>query len=103
MYLMPNKNFSRDYKAPAPKTDFSQVAKGFKPAPTNWNWFTQGVCTPIYNQGQCGSCWAFSATETIESYHAVQGSTLTGLSIEQIVDCDTAGEDQGCEGGFPTG
>jgi len=103
MYLMPTKNFTKDYKAPAPKTDFTQKAKGFAPNPKNWDWFTQGVCTPIYNQGQCGSCWAFSATETIESYYAVQGGTLTGLSMEQIVDCDTAGEDQGCEGGFPTG
>jgi len=102
-YLMPSMNFTKDYKAPPAKTDFSAKAKGFAPNPKNWDWFTQGVCTPIYNQGQCGSCWAFSATETIESYYAIQGGKLTGLSIEQIVDCDTHGEDQGCEGGFPTG
>jgi cathepsin F len=103
-YLMPNMNFTRDYVAPPVKTDFSQVNTRFGgPNPTQYDWFTQGVCTPIYNQGQCGSCWAFSATETIESYWALEGNQLTQLSIEQIVDCDTAGQDQGCNGGFPSG
>jgi len=102
-YLMPRVNFTRDYKAPPAKTVF-ETTNVAKPNPMNWDWFTQGVCTPIYNQGQCGSCWAFSATETIESYHAFKsGKQAVGLSMEQIVDCDTAGEDQGCEGGFPTG
>jgi C1A family cysteine protease len=73
------------------------------PNPTNYDWGSAGVITPVYNQGQCGSCWAFSATETIESYFAIQGGQLTQLSMEQIVDCDTAGQDQGCNGGFPTG
>jgi len=102
-YLMPRVNFTSDYKAPAPKVDFSVKAKSFAPDPSNWDWSQQGVCTPIYNQGQCGSCWAFSATETIESYYAIQGGALTQLSMEQIVDCDTGGQDQGCEGGFPSG
>jgi len=102
-YYLMKKNFTRDYKAAPVKTDFTMKATGYAPNPTNWDWFTQGVCTPIYNQGQCGSCWAFSATETIESYHAILSGNLQGLSMEQIVDCDTAGEDQGCEGGFPTG
>jgi len=105
-YLMPTTNFA-DYVAPAAK-DFSVEhkanAKGCTPDATNYNWFSQcGACTPIYNQGQCGSCWAFSATETIESYLFLGGGSLTPLSISQIVDCDTAGEDEGCNGGFPTG
>jgi cysteine peptidase B len=65
-----------------------------------FDWGSKGVVTPVYNQGQCGSCWAFSATETIESYFALGGGTLTQLSMEQIVDCDTS--DHGCEGGFPS-
>jgi len=97
-YLMPNSVF-QDYVAPPVKTDFT-VAKNFAPDPTTWNWFTKGVCTPVYNQGQCGSCWAFSATETIESYFVVGGGKLTGLSMEQIVDCDTS--DHGCNGGMPS-
>jgi C1A family cysteine protease len=111
-YRMPSMNFTRDYKINAPlKTTFGLSedlkAKGFAPDPTNYDWFTQGVCTPVYNQGQCGSCWAFSATETIESYYALSAgvSKLTQLSMEQIVDCDTNGPDSGCcygcEGGWP--
>jgi len=71
----------------------------FGPDPNNWDWFQQSVCTPVYNQGQCGSCWAFSATETIESAWALSGQTLTRFSMEQIVDCDTG--DGGCNGGVP--
>jgi len=102
-YLM---NFdAENYKAPPVKTDFSkkQVARDCNPDPTNYNWESCGVVTPIYNQGQCGSCWAFSATETIESYWALAGNSLTQLSMEQIVSCDTNGQDQGCNGGFPSG
>jgi len=97
-YRMTGVNFTRDYKVPPMKTVFppSKVEVN----PTNWDWSKQGVCTPIYNQGQCGSCWAFSATETIESYYKIQGGSLTQLSMEQIVDCDTT--DHGCEGGMPT-
>jgi len=111
-YRMPQMNFTRDYKINAPvKTNFQLsadlVRMGMKPDPTNYDWFVQGFCTPVYNQGQCGSCWAFSATETIESYYALSAgkAKLTGLSMEQIVDCDVNGPDSGCcygcEGGWP--
>jgi len=102
-YLM---NFdTSSYVAPPKKTDFTGKAhaRGCNPDPTNYDWDSCGVVTPIYNQGQCGSCWAFSATETIESYWALAGNTLTQLSMEQIVSCDTSGQDQGCNGGFPSG
>jgi len=105
MYLMKGMNFTRDYRAPPVKTDFTGKinAVGAQPDPNNFDWGSAGVVTPVYNQGQCGSCWAFSATETIESYFAVGGGALTQLSMEQIVDCDTSGQDQGCNGGFPSG
>jgi len=103
-YLM-NVDFNKYVKPPA-KTDFSPKPNSrfsCSPDATNFDWNTCGVITPVYNQGQCGSCWAFSATETIESYYAIAGYTLTELSMEQTVDCDTNGEDEGCNGGFPTG
>jgi C1A family cysteine protease len=55
--------------------------------------------TPVKDQGYCGSCWAFSATEQIES-DAIRLGLLTRddiLSPEQIVQCDTV--DDGCNGG----
>jgi len=69
-------------------------------APQTFDWRNHGnVVTPVYNQGQCGSCWAFSATENIESRWALAGNALTELSMQQIVDCDTT--DSGCDGGWP--
>lgn len=68
--------------------------------PTSFDWrdASPAVITPVYNQEQCGSCWAFSATETIESFWALAGNTLTSLSMQQIVDCDTTA--YGCNGGW---
>jgi len=69
-------------------------------APNSFDWRNKaGVVTPVYNQGQCGSCWAFSATENVESQWALAGHTLTSLSMQQVVDCDTL--DYGCGGGWP--
>jgi len=69
-------------------------------APQTFDWRSRsGVVTPVYNQGQCGSCWAFSATEAIESRWALAGHGLVELSMQQIVDCDTT--DAGCDGGWP--
>jgi len=98
-------HFDKTKYANVPQKNFSLPQKphkfgGCNPDPTNYDWFTCGVCTPVYDQGQCGSCWAFSATETIESYFAMDGGSLTQLSMQQIVDCDTS--DSGCGGGEPT-
>jgi C1A family cysteine protease len=68
-------------------------------APTTWDWRTKGVTTPVKNQGQCGSCWAFSATENIESVYKIGGNSLVTLSPQQIVDCDK--DCYGCGGGWP--
>jgi len=68
-------------------------------APSSYDWRTRaGVVSPVYNQGQCGSCWAFSATENIESQWALKGHGLQSLSMQQIVDCDTTS--YGCNGGW---
>jgi C1A family cysteine protease len=102
-YLMPNFKNTLPATLPPVKTVFPKVA-GQAPDPTNYDWATTQYVTAVRNQGQCGSCWAFSATETIESYAALAGNTQAQLlSVEQIVDCDTAGQDQGCNGGFPSG
>jgi len=86
-------------KEPAGIEDGAKRIKSDFTAPTTFDWRTHSppVVTPVYNQGQCGSCWAFSATENIESQWALSGKTLTELSVQQIVDCDTS--DDGCNGG----
>jgi len=65
------------------------------------DWRTKGAVTPVKNQGQCGSCWAFSATEAIESAWILGGhatASTVDLAPQQIVDCDHQGV-SGCNGG----
>ena len=60
-----------------------------------------GVVPEIKNQGQCGSCWAFSQTQSLESATAAVGGKLQNLSEQELVSCDTAQE--GCNGGLLNG
>lgn len=66
------------------------------------NWCDNGACSKIKNQEQCGSCWAFAATEQIESDVFLATGTMYDLAPQQIVDCATADQPQvqGCNGGF---
>ena len=61
------------------------------------NWVERKMVTPVKNQGQCGSCWAHSAAEQIESAFALQGNALWELSPQQIASCTTTC--MGCGGG----
>jgi len=67
------------------------------PASFDWRSHSPSVVTAVKDQGQCGSCWAFATTESVESMWALAGNNLVVLSPEQIVDCDTV--DAGCNGG----
>jgi len=67
------------------------------PLAADVDWRTKNAVTPVKDQGQCGSCWAFSATEAIESYYALSsGGSLKELSPQQITSCDKV--DGGCNG-----
>jgi cysteine peptidase B len=63
------------------------------------DWVAKGKTTPVKDQGQCGSCWAFSTTETVESALLMAGVKVVPLSPQEVVDCDS--NDDGCGGGYP--
>lgn len=94
MYLMPKGTIKS-----MPNVGLANVS-ALPKAPSNFDWRThKGAVTAVKDQGQCGSCWAFSATENIESVWALQGGNpLTELSVQQIVSCDR-NKDEGCNGG----
>jgi len=71
--------------------------------PDTFDWRNQKVVSPVKDQGQCGSCWAFSVVENIESVYMltknITADAMPALSPQQVVDCDDI--DQGCNGGNP--
>jgi len=71
--------------------------------PRSIDWSTKGALTPIKDQGKCGSCWAFSTIQGVESaVFRSSGKLPEPLSTEQLVDCDKF-SDGGCNGGdIPT-
>jgi len=101
------RHYARGYKRmPVPANDVANLgianitAEDLKATPSSIDWSTKGALTPINDQNNCGSCWAESTTETVESAVFISTGKLPGpLSVQQLISCDKL--DGGCNGGDP--
>uniref|UniRef100_A0ACD5YUY0 Uncharacterized protein n=1 Tax=Avena sativa TaxID=4498 RepID=A0ACD5YUY0_AVESA len=73
---------------------------GAEALPEKVDWREKGAVAAVKNQGQCGSCWAFSTVCAVEGINQIVTGELVTLSEQELVDCARNGQNSGCNGGI---
>nr|ABQ10191.1 actinidin Act1c [Actinidia eriantha] len=102
-----NEEFRSTYLGFTRGSNKTKVSNRYEPRvgqvlPDYVDWRSEGAVVDIKNQGQCGSCWAFSAIAAVEGINKIVTGNLISLSEQELVDCGRTQSTKGCDGGYMT-
>ena len=94
-----NKGFNKNSFEFLSKASKYKVGRSLTTLPDSIDWRTQGYVTPMKDQGSCGSCWAFSATGSLEGQYFKTNGRLLSFSEQNLVDCTYVSTRDSCQTG----
>lgn len=103
-----NEQFRQHFKIGAPQdcsaTNNNKSVKNIEleKLPQSWDWRDFNGVSPVKDQHECGSCWAFSTVGALEAHSLIKYGSFVPLSEQQLVDCSQAFNNNGCNGGLPS-
>ncbi|KAF4392584.1 hypothetical protein G4B88_015227 [Cannabis sativa] len=94
--------YRRSNRSSSSQFDSSFISDSITNVPSSIDWRQKGAVSPVREQLQCGSCWAFASAEAVESLTKIRTGKAYILSVQQLLDCATQNPNsRGCGGGNP--